>query len=350
MSRGVGEFDPIQEQFPEWGAVLVALLTQLGDVWFLTLVLVTVYWTATSRRDEIAALIGVALGGIGLYRGFKYLFEFPRPDEPLMPVEYLPWVVQPLYEATAFAGGYGFPSGHATNTTIVYVGLAGILTVGTRRLRYTVAATLVTVVCVTRIALGVHYLVDVVAGVALGIALLLVTDRLFSRYPVDRPTIAFGLAIGLSGWYLLTSNLDEEAILLAGAALGAFGGWQLIELGRRLVESSSVSEAVVPVAVRLGLAIAAFAPIGAALEYFPLLTAYVAASGVGMATAVVITLPIARQSRHVDRVLSEVVFLANMSFIALVALSKPETWRAGYVAGRRYLDRLRNTVSGRERD
>lgn len=155
MSRGIGEFTPIQENIPEFLAVVIALLTQLGDGWFLITLLAVLYWSNAAKQDEILLVGGILACGIGLYRGLKFLFGLPRPEQPLLDPELLPWIIRPLYELTAHASGYGFPSGHATMSTIVYFGLATVLTVGTRRQRFTAAGTAVGIVGFSRIALGV---------------------------------------------------------------------------------------------------------------------------------------------------------------------------------------------------
>ncbi|MEY7851419.1 phosphatase PAP2 family protein [Natrarchaeobius sp. A-rgal3] len=232
MSRGIGEFDLLQGHVPEWLAVAFALLTQLGDAWFLALLLGTLYWHDRPRREGIAAVTGLWLAGMGLYKGLKELFGWPRPDQPLLEAALFPWPVEPVYEATAFAAGYGFPSGHAVNTTVVYVGLATVLAVGTRRGRLAVAGAIVATVSFTRVALGVHYLVDVVAGAALGAALLLVATALFDRTPVDRVTTAFGLASGFALFFILTGGPLSHGVALLVASVGLLVGWRSSVLPR----------------------------------------------------------------------------------------------------------------------
>ncbi|MFP8953046.1 phosphatase PAP2 family protein [Natrialbaceae archaeon A-arb3/5] len=227
MSRGVGEFELVQGQIPDWLAVGIALLTQLGDIWFLAVLLAVLFWIDTARRTEIAAVAGAWVAGMGLYKGLKELFGFPRPEQPLLDAELLPWLVQPIYEATAFATGYGFPSGHAVNTTIVYFGLAYVLQVSTPRRRFTGAAALVAAVSFSRVALGVHYLVDVVVGVAVGAALLLVARGLVTRLSADGPSVTFGLAIPLGAFFVLASRAHVDSVLILAVALGAFVGWNV---------------------------------------------------------------------------------------------------------------------------
>ena len=71
---------------------------------------------------------------------------------------------------------YSFPSGHAFASTATYGALAFVLVSAVPRARPALVAAatavLVTIVAASRVVLGVHYLLDVVAGIAAGIALL----------------------------------------------------------------------------------------------------------------------------------------------------------------------------------
>lgn len=226
MTRGFGEIAPVQDAIPESLAIVVALLTQLADVWFLGLLLVTLYWSGAARREDVATVGGLWVAALGLYKGLKAVFRFPRPDQPLADPATVSAVIRPIYEATATAGGYGFPSGHATNSTVVYLALAGLLTVATRRRRVLAAAAVIVTVCFTRVALGVHYLVDVVAGVGTGLLLLGVATVLMDREFADRPSTAFGLAIPLALFCFLASGGNWESVGVLAAAVGGFVAWR----------------------------------------------------------------------------------------------------------------------------
>lgn len=291
-------------------AIIVALLTQLGDAWFLILLLAILYWSRPKLQDDILLVMGMYVAGLGLYRYLKFVFEFPRPDEPLLDAELVPWIIRPLYEATAFASSYGFPSGHATSATIVYFGLATVLTIGTRRLRYLTAGVIVGIVGFTRVALGVHFLVDIVVGVALGGLVLFVTFRGTRYLSRDRVSVVLAIAIVTTTLYLFESEAHLEAVLATGIALGLFGGWQLVVFARQTVTQTRPSQALVPLTIRGGLAALSFAPLVAALEFFPLLSGepYPLGGIVGIVAAVAVVLPIARYSPQVG------AFLAALSF------------------------------------
>jgi len=181
MSRGFGELGVIQELVPEWSAPLWGLLTQLGDLWFVVVLFALLYWRDRDRRQELTSLAIAVVVGVVAFVSLKYTFQLPRPDSPLLAAQSVPELLRPIYSATASASGYGFPSGHATVSTIVYFGLASALTIWDSRRRYALAGALVCLVSFTRLVLGVHYLVDVLAGAALGAAVLLVTRTLTGR-------------------------------------------------------------------------------------------------------------------------------------------------------------------------
>lgn len=223
MSRGVGEFELVQGSIPDSLAVVVALLTQLGDVWFVALLLAVAF--VRFDRDRIVTVIGLTMGAIALVIALKYAFALPRPDRPLVELETLPSLIRPVYELTAHASGYGFPSGHAVVTTAVYLSLAEVLPVSTRRRRYAVAASIIAVVGLSRVALGVHYLVDVLAGIGLSVAFLAVAFRFLSRYrtPGEQRTAALGLAVGLAFVSVVASGAHVDALALFVVSVAFFG-------------------------------------------------------------------------------------------------------------------------------
>ncbi|WP_222916728.1 phosphatase PAP2 family protein [Natrinema sp. SYSU A 869] len=292
MSRGIGWFDTFREVAPEWIVVVLGLVTQLGDVWFLGALVGTLYWLETDNREQIAAVFGLLLAGLSLITALKHVFALPRPERVLVEAGVLPKAVHPLYEATATATGYGFPSGHALLTTIVYLSLAEYGSVSTRRRRYLGAAGMVTAVCFSRVGLGVHYLVDVVVGVGVGLVFLLLTWGLLNRYPSRRGTLGFGLAVALAAVALVTSAVDSDAVLLFGASIGGFAGWQFVALAQGLDEGHGpirTSRALTARAVAVATGIASLVALSG--YYWPVLL--LAGSGVlGFVVAAFVTVPV----------------------------------------------------------
>ncbi|WP_090619947.1 phosphatase PAP2 family protein [Natrinema salaciae] len=292
MSRGFGWFDAFREVAPEWAVVLLGFVTQLGDVWFLGLLVGTLYWFETEDRGRIAAVFGLLLAGLSLITALKHAFALPRPNRVLVEIGALPEAVHPLYEATATATGYGFPSGHALMTTIVYLSLARYTSVSTRRRRYLGAAGLVTAVCLSRVGLGVHYLVDVIAGVGVGLGFLVLVWRLFDRHPTHRGTLGFGLAVVLAAVALWTTGGDSDAVLLTGASIGAFAGWQVALVARGLDAGRGPIRASRPLTARTAAVVLSVASlVGLTGYYWPV--SLLAGSGVlGLLVAAFVVAPV----------------------------------------------------------
>ncbi|MEV4624868.1 phosphatase PAP2 family protein [Micromonospora sp. NPDC049523] len=168
-----------------------------GPLRLLVLAVVIWLWWRGARRVALWAVTTMVAGGL-LGAGLKLLFGRGRP-ELLDPVEH--------------AAGYSFPSGHALTAALaagvlVLVFLPFVREIGEARRRRTArwgiwaAALAVTAVTgLSRIALGVHWLSDVLGGWVLGGAVVAAT------------TAAFATWRGRVGHRLgdpLTEGVDEE--------------------------------------------------------------------------------------------------------------------------------------------
>jgi membrane-associated phospholipid phosphatase len=125
------------------------------------------FWTRGRRRLAVWAVVTAAIGGI-LGVVLKLLVERARPifDEPV-----------------AHAGGYSFPSGHALNSmlcvVILLLLLRPLLGPASRVAAYAVGAALVLLTGFDRVALGVHYVSDVLAGWVVALACVAATTVAF---------------------------------------------------------------------------------------------------------------------------------------------------------------------------
>lgn len=136
-------------------------ITQAGE-WVLVAVgAVLVLGLIAGGRARMALVVAVALIAASvLTDAAKDWVARPRPPDPV-----------------ADAGGYGFPSGHTLNSTVAY-GIATVLAWRSslpRGVRVGLVAALVALIAfvgLSRVALGVHYPSDVVAGWLIGTALV----------------------------------------------------------------------------------------------------------------------------------------------------------------------------------
>ncbi len=143
----------VMRVFTYTGSVVI-----LGPLTFVAAVLLM------KRRRPGAALFVVAafVGSQVIDQGLKALFRRGRPE-----------LEDPVVQLTTYA----FPSGHAFGATATYGALALVLASMTtsRRRRFvlvTGAVALILAVAASRVIVGVHFLLDVTAGIAGGIAIL----------------------------------------------------------------------------------------------------------------------------------------------------------------------------------
>ena len=147
------------------------------------LVLLTAFLLVRHQRRLAAYVVTTGLGLVVLVPVSKALVGRPRPD-----------VALPVVDLPANAS---FPSGHAMTSlvtwgVVVLVVLPGVRS-ATRRWLVAAAVALVLGVGFSRLALGVHFVTDVLAGYALGAAWLAVTTASFRGWQADRRPVAAGV-------------------------------------------------------------------------------------------------------------------------------------------------------------
>ena len=154
--------NPAELRGPEWLEDAARDVTALGSIVVLTLftaITVIYLWLQRIRRGALLAL-GAVCGGMLLYSTLKQGFARVRPIE-----------VPALIEIST----HSFPSGHSTISAVVYLSLAVVLALREPRLLmrgYIVAMGIAIAFLIgwSRVALGVHYPTDVLAGWSLGLA------------------------------------------------------------------------------------------------------------------------------------------------------------------------------------
>ena len=129
-------------------------------------------WLAWSRRWRLFALVvvgGALVGPLNLL--LKAIFERARPS----------------YDGTIALGGFSYPSGHAASTaalgTILLLVFWPLLSRAGRLVLVVLVIVGVAVVGYTRVALGAHFISDVVAGWSVGIAVILLLAVILRVWP-----------------------------------------------------------------------------------------------------------------------------------------------------------------------
>ena len=149
-------------------------ITFLGTHYFLIpLNIFLVFWYLVVRRHKWYSIKipTIAISSVLLMLVLKNIFERPRP-------------LIPLLEA---ARGFSFPSGHALMSTTVYGLLIYIFWLDVRNAVFRwfliiFFGLLVLAISLSRIYLRVHYTSDVLAGISLGIAWLIMSVSILRHF------------------------------------------------------------------------------------------------------------------------------------------------------------------------
>lgn len=202
------------ELTPPWVAVAFVFLGYLGSIY----VIAPGTAAVTVRGDswETATWPGILIATYGTFASIKAGFFVERPAvDPPVSAELFPFVLAPVYDLAVYFDTGAFPSGHAVAATVFWGLVVLDLDVRTFRQRLALALAVVAVVGVSRVALGLHYVADVVGGVGLGVLVLGVMLAVRSR--ASRPasaTLAVALVPVLAGFPAGTPL--EAGALLAG--------------------------------------------------------------------------------------------------------------------------------------
>lgn len=194
---------------------LMLYVTNLGSEQAYVVMLVIAFLSVDARVGRQLAV--TFLAGFHLNQLLKGAFVTARPfelDESVLRSE----------AARATALGAGFPSGHAQAATTFW----GFAAAAAGRTWFTwLAAAIIALVGVSRLYLGVHLPVDVVGGIVIGMAVIVVGLLAFrTRARLGRGwTIALGIAVPLALHVLLPT---PESGLFMGAAAAFVTGPQFV--------------------------------------------------------------------------------------------------------------------------
>ncbi len=160
----------------------------------------------TGRRLAYA-LIGIIVFALATDMLLWQLVGVPRPSGPGIFV----YVNAPVSS---------FPSGHVVTATVVW----GLLS-AYKRIWKSAALAIVLGVMLSRLYLGMHYLGDVLGGVAIGLILLTIYARLWPSLAAwfERRSLSFFLMVGVCGplAVLPFTLITDRAWIVFGSALGA---------------------------------------------------------------------------------------------------------------------------------
>lgn len=191
----------LRETSPPAVTEAFALVTVLGGVPFLAVLLAVLYigWD----REAVATVVGYGLVAAAVTIALKAGFALPRPPASVR-------------AAPVDPNSYGFPSGHAVASTVVY---GGLLLVRDRVRESRVAVPVVALIALvgfSRVVVGVHYLGDVLAGHAVGLVILAGLRRGVG----ERADHACLVAAAVAAVAVILTGAATDSLLALGAGVG----------------------------------------------------------------------------------------------------------------------------------
>ncbi len=227
--------------------ILFKGFTSLGGIAFLGLAMSSGYWLW--RKKLFAELILLyCLSGM-LNNHLKETWREPRPFQ------------NPEADVTSLIhvsdGSWSFPSGHAQTAALLWGWLAVSLKI---RWVYVASGIMIVLVAASRVYLGVHYPIDVIVGMGLGLAglgLFRGAKALHARFLPSLPgraQIVF-LLVAIVLWFVLFpgEKVPRYVFGYGGGLLGFWGGVVWDRSRWRFVPQSDPRSAVGMLTVGLGV-------------------------------------------------------------------------------------------------
>ncbi|VAX07858.1 DedA protein [hydrothermal vent metagenome] len=156
-----------------WADHLMVYLTRLGDAPVMMILALGVLLFLAQQHHWRTAYYWLAAVGFGFLASLllKYSLQIPRPDIGIKDIT-----------------PYSFPSSHVLRATVLY-GFLAIMIARTipplyRWLPYNLAGLLIVPVAISRLYLGVHWLTDVIASLALGMAWIALLGIAYHRHTI----------------------------------------------------------------------------------------------------------------------------------------------------------------------
>jgi membrane-associated phospholipid phosphatase len=170
-----------------WLSPGMKFFSLLGTEYFFLGILPVIYWCF---NPGLGIRMGITLLSTSSINSFlKIAFHLPRP-----------YWVDPKVVAYSYEPSFGFPSGHAQKAASVWGFLSYVIK---RPSGYFLAVLLILMIGISRLYLGVHFSMDVIAGWAFGFFILFLVIRL------DKP---------VTGWIKRSSNW---IVFIAGTCAGS---------------------------------------------------------------------------------------------------------------------------------
>lgn len=200
----------IQSFHSDWLDQFFILVTMLGEEYFYIAILSLIYWNINKQTARFLVLI-LALSAT-VNGAIKEIVGYSRPigEEG----------IRSIYTDTAV--GTSFPSGHTQNAT-AFFGSAGLA--AKNPVLWVIFSILILLVAISRLYLGVHWPLDVIAGIVFGVLSIIAGKFIYNKCEREGEFwpyfVIFTLAV-VSVFILDSSAYIKAVALLIGYLVGYF--------------------------------------------------------------------------------------------------------------------------------
>ena len=208
-------------------------ITSIGSLEFYMFAIPVIYWLVDKHfgfRFSVFFIFSAYINS-----GVKHIFMTERPPSELRLVT---------------QEGYSFPSGHAQGSTAFWGFLALKLKTP---LAYAGALVMILLVSLSRIYLGVHWPIDILGGITIGICLLLAYYPLSKVDLVKIPLRTWSAGAGLVAIVLYLLHPTGDGPMTVGFLLGALIGYRLELIHVNFREDATLVQNIIKLV--LGLAV-----------------------------------------------------------------------------------------------
>lgn len=189
---------------------IAMVITFFGEVPLPLLITIFIYWCWDKKKGFV--VVSSLLSAMMSMQIIKAILKIPRPF-----MKY-PELITGKRQSTAT--GFSFPSGHSTTASAFYGSIA--YNFRNKTIRY-ISIALIVLVPISRLYLGVHWPLDIIVGVLIGlISSLLLTKAFSSIYDNDMAFFIFTVVFGAIALVL--------SLVLAIAMDRVLSGYQSIDL------------------------------------------------------------------------------------------------------------------------
>lgn len=206
----------------DFKVLLLVILSYAGSV-YVILPLAIFFWTQIN--DQVRQFLFTILCGYSVFIILKPVFDYTRPSVTI-PTTFSETAFAPVVNHALREGTGTFPSGHAVVTTVFLLAVIYEFNLYKHPIAVLGTVSYLSVIGFSRVLLGVHYPIDIIAGVVIGATTFVIMYNLYEYNTIVYHSILASLLvlaifspravdgvlllIGYVGIYIITTSVVNK--------------------------------------------------------------------------------------------------------------------------------------------